>query len=158
MTEIRKVSAEELYPLRLAVLRNGSQNPADAYFSGDEEESSLHVALYEGGVLAAGGSLISSTNDFIGADNPYRVRGLAVYPEYRGNGYAKAILAYIEFYGFEEKKADVIWLYAREKAAGLYEKLGYVVSGEAVEIQGIGRHYLMYKAVCDYRPGCKGCH
>ena len=157
MIEIRKVGAEELYPLRLRVLRNGSVNPADAMFAGDEDEDSVHIALIDGGIVGCA-SLIRSSNEFLEAENPYRLRGVAVAPESRGKGYARAIAAYAEYCAFEEKNADILWFYARERAAAFYEKLGYKHTGDALDIEGIGTHFLMYKTVADFHPGCGGCH
>ena len=49
MIEIKRVRAEELYPMRLELLRGGSTDVSKAVFDGDDEKDSRHFMLREGG-------------------------------------------------------------------------------------------------------------
>ncbi|MDG1044947.1 MAG: GNAT family N-acetyltransferase, partial [Flavobacteriaceae bacterium] len=46
-----------------------------------------------------------------------------------------------------ERGLSGIWMNARIKAVGFYEKLGYCIHGNEFEIQGVGAHFKMRKKI-----------
>ena len=174
MIEIKRVGAEELYPIRLEVLRNGSKNTEDAVFAGDDAPMTMHAGIYCD-ELAGCVSVMEEYSEEISriADGVeiktdavrnagfgkllMRMRGLAVYEKFRGQGLSFSLVRYAEFFAFAEKGAAVLWLNAREHVVGLYEKMGYKKLGEPFNIENVGMHYLMYKPASEYSAGCKGC-
>lgn len=152
MIEIKRVRAEELYPMRLELLRGGSTDVSKAVFDGDDEKDSKHFMLREGGEEAGIVTVIRRSGEFEG--KVFQMRGLAVKEEKRRKGYAAALIKAAEYYVFIEMGAEILWLNSRTRVIGLYEKAGYKSSGELFEIEGVGEHILMYKKREDYKTGC----
>lgn len=174
MIEIKRVKAEELYPIRLKVLRNDSQNTVDAIFVGDNDSNTMHAGIYNEELMGCVSVMEEASDEItrlVEADESIpavlrmmgfgkrlmRMRGLAVYEQYRGQGLSFSLVRYAEFYAFAEKGASALWLNAREHVVGLYEKFGYKKIGDAFNIENVGMHYLMYKPASAYSAGCKGC-
>lgn len=141
MTMISRVSADEVYPIRQQVLRP-DQPPEAAVYPGDELESTYHMGLYEEGSLVGIVSLYPEGPEGYGLENAWRLRGMAVLPEYHGHGFGsmllQACMACASAQGGEQ-----LWCNARLKARTFYENQGLNIDGDAFEIPGIGPHYRM---------------
>lgn len=74
----------------------------------------------------------------------FRIRGMAVLPEYQGKGVGQKLLK-SGFKKLKRKSEQItgIWCNARVTATGLYKKFGMTTSGEQFEIPGTGPHYYM---------------
>ena len=143
MTEIKKISVEQTYPLRKEVLRKGMTLSHE--MAGDKDAASFHLGLFDNGQLHCIASFMSSEHpDFKGEH--YQLRGMATSEKARGRGYGSLILkAGLNELG--KRKANLLWCNAREVALDFYRKLGFKVHGEAFEVPQVGTHYMMYKAV-----------
>lgn len=151
MVEIKKVVARELYDIRLKVLREGKQDVSLAVFEGDDDATSAHFKLLESGQLAGCVSVIKEGK---GNENEYRLRGLAVYEEYRGKGYGISLIKMAEYYAFVTVGAEILWLNSRVHAEGLYLKQGYKKQGDVFMIENVGEHVLMIKNKSEYKTCC----
>jgi ribosomal protein S18 acetylase RimI-like enzyme len=61
-------------------------------------------------------------------------------------GYATELM--IEsFKELKGKGTDLLWCNARLGAVSFYESLGFNITGELFNIEGIGPHYYMYKEI-----------
>ncbi len=94
--------------------------------------------------MVAVGTLMKNGHSGHNLINAYQLRGMAVLNEYQSKGVGKFLLKHGEIV-LQEKRCDVLWMNAREKAVRFYEKSGYCSIGTAFDIPLIGTHYVMYK-------------
>ena len=89
-------------------------------------------------------TFLKNKNDVFSESNQYQLRGMAILPQFQGSKLGKKLL----FKAEDILGGNVLlWFNARESAQGFYSKYGYEVSGTAFEIEGIGRHFLMFKKI-----------
>ena len=138
---VRKISAEETYPLRKAELRKGMK--LTHRMAGDQDVETLHLGVFEEEKLVCIGSFMKASKDYF-SGNQYQLRGMATANDRQGKGYGKMILNEAEQV-LKDKQADVIWCNARLVAIDFYKKMGYRVQGSIFEVAEVGPHYMMYK-------------
>ena len=141
---IRKISAEETYPVRQQVLRPG--RPArEVFFEGDLEQTTFHLGYFDAEKLVGVTTGVLRKNAFFDAPLQYQLRGMAVLPAYRGKDLGKALLLEAEKLLKEQNPETLLWFNAREAAIGFYEKFGYRSIGEPFMIPNVCMHIVMYK-------------
>lgn len=141
---IQKVTAQDVLPLRVKILRpQGSVT--ECIFVGDNEESTLHLTCLAAGALIGIGSVIQESENGELGQNIWRIRGMAVDPSYRGRGIGAQILDSLIKY-VELNQGQKIWCNARTPAIGLYKKFGFHTHGEEFELPEIGPHYRMLRS------------
>ena len=157
---IKVIHAANTYPVRHPELREGKPIESCA-FEGDLLENTLHIGAYLGLELVGVASFMNQPTCFPTENNPSTVtqinsstsqlyemqlRGMAVLKAHHKKGIGAALLSY-----GEQKLKKIgyhgIWMNARIKAVGFYEKLGYLIHGDAFEIQGVGTHFKMNKKI-----------
>lgn len=145
MPEIKEINAQETYPVRHPVLRDG--HPIESCrFDGDDLETTKHFGYFDHGQLVGIASLFETHNKLFGTQKQFQLRGMAVLTGHQKKGIGENLVFHSEIYA-RRKKTGLIWFNAREIAAGFYRKLGYEIIGEPFEIPGIGRHYIMFKSL-----------
>ena len=140
---IKKVKSIDLYQLRNKVLRN---NKGIQYckFEGDEREDTVHFAVFKDNSIIGGVSLIkNNTNDIKSLKN-IQLRGMAVYKNYQKNKIGSLLLKKVDSHCIKNN-IDCIWMNARLEALGFYLKNGFTKTKKSFNIEGIGKHYFLYK-------------
>jgi GNAT superfamily N-acetyltransferase len=157
---IRPISAAATRPLRAEVLRPG-QPPDALVYPGDDHPDALHVGAFDLGPdgterlvgiatvhpeppPAAHRGVIPEDAYVYGA--AFRLRGMATRPEVRGAGHGRALLDAC-FERVRNRGATYLWCNARLVALAFYERMGLVPVGDQFEIEGIGPHYVMWRAM-----------
>lgn len=148
MIAVKPISSGQTIPIRHAVLRAGM--PVEAcYWDKDDDEGTFHL----GGYLndAHVGVCTFQREPFPDEDKPgYRLRGMAVLPEARGEGIGALMLASgedrVRNTGIEE-----VWCDARIGAAPFYRKYGWETVSGVFEISGAGPHFRMRKSLTGAR-------
>ena len=141
MIQIKKISAEETYPIRLEVLRKNI--PLPYKFNGDFDENTFHIGAYRNKKLIAVSSYMKAENkNFKGKQ--YQLRGMATLIESQGAGAGKLMLQEA-FSILAEMNIDVLWCNARLIAVDFYKKQGLETLGELFDIPLVGAHYVMFK-------------
>ncbi len=140
---IKKVKSEDLYSLRNKVLRN---NKGIQYckFEGDENESTVHFAAFKENLIIGGVSLIKNNTNKIKSLSIIQLRGMAVYKIYQKNKIGSLLLKKVESFCININ-IDFIWMNARLEAIEFYLKQGYVKTKKSFNIEGVGKHYFLYK-------------
>ena len=140
---IKKVKSEDLYSLRNKVLRN---NKGIKYckFEGDENESTVHFAAFKENLIIGGVSLIKNNTNKIKSLSNIQLRGMAVYKIYQKNKIGSLLLKKVESFCININ-IDFIWMNARLEAIEFYLKQGYVKTKKSFNIEGVGKHYFLYK-------------
>lgn len=141
---VRRVEAADVRPLRLEVLRPEQPAPA-AVYPGDDDQTTVHVAAFDGGGIVGIASLYAESR--AGGPQPaWRLRGMATSEQSRGRGVGRALLQFC----IDEVVArggGELWCNARTPAAEFYRRHGFEVVSEEFEIEGIGPHVVMSLAV-----------
>jgi predicted GNAT family N-acyltransferase len=135
---IRRITAEEVRPLRHSVLRPG-QAFGETLYPGDD--AALHLGAFDGDRLVGIASLYQE--DRVGGRaGGWRLRGMATDAGVRGAGYGATLLA-----GCVEAVAQAggteLWCNARIAAVGFYRRAGFEVVSEEFDVPGIGAHVVM---------------
>lgn len=139
--KIKKISAEETFPIRLEVLRKNS--PLPYQFNGDFDPETFHLGVFKNKHLIAVSSYMKvKKEDFKGKQ--YQLRGMATLEDFQGIGAGKLMVEEaIEI--LNAQKIDCLWCNARVVAVSFYEKNGFKTVGALFDIPHIGPHYLMVK-------------
>jgi predicted GNAT family N-acyltransferase len=141
MIQIKEISAEETFPIRLEVLRKNIPLPFE--FNGDFDSDTIHLGAFKNDKLIAVSSYMKANyKDFEG--NQYQLRGMATLTEYQGFGAGKLMLQKaIQI--LKEKNSNLLWCNARIAAVEFYKKQGFQTFGEKFDISYVGNHYVMFK-------------
>lgn len=141
MIEIKKISAEDTYAIRLEVLRKNI--PLPYKFNGDLDSDTFHLGAFKDGKLIAVSSFMKVKNkSFKGSQ--FQLRGMATLAEYQGFGIGKQLILKAEGI-LKPLKIDCLWCNARIIAVNFYKKQGFLTFGEVFDISLIGDHFIMYK-------------
>ena len=141
MIEIKKISAEETYAIRLEVLRKNIDLPYK--FNGDLDIETFHLGAFKEGELVAVSSFMKvKNNHFKGAQ--YQLRGMATLPQFQGLGMGKQLILKAEEI-LKALQINCLWCNARIIAVEFYKKQGFKTFGELFDIPLIGGHFVMYK-------------
>lgn len=141
---IRRISTDEVRPLRHRVLRPG-QRFEETLYPSDDDPATVHVGAFHGDRLVAIASVYRE--DRAGGLTPgWRLRGMATEPDVRGAGFGREVL---------ERCVDLVaqsgggelWCNARLPAVGFYRRGGFEVVGDEFDVAGIGPHVVMARAV-----------
>jgi GNAT superfamily N-acetyltransferase len=142
--EIRLISSAEAIPLRKKILRPEESTNAGVMYAGDDLSNTFHFGLFIDKKLCGVSSWLHEPFADFPAQNPYRLRGMAVESDLQGQGLGLKLLDHgVEF--LNQKNCDLIWFNARENAFSFYGKLGFVTHGPMFDIKGAGPHKVMYK-------------
>lgn len=141
MIQIKEISAEETFPIRLEVLRKNIPLPFE--FKGDFEVETFHLGAFKNDKLIAVSSYMKVNNkNFEG--NQCQLRGMATLTEYQGFGAGKLMLQKAVQI-LKEKNSNLLWCNARIAAIDFYKKQGFETFGKKFEISYVGKHYVMFK-------------
>jgi ribosomal protein S18 acetylase RimI-like enzyme len=145
MIKVQRITAQETYPLRLKVLRDGLQL-RDCVFEGDDLPDTWHVASFLDGEIVGIASLLhrplATVYGGAGGDGGWQLRGMATDPCVRGKGFGSPLVsACIEY--AKENGGTYVWCNARIGALGFYERLGFEILSEEFDIHGVGPHRVM---------------
>lgn len=142
MIAAREITARETIAIRHSVLREGM--PVEScYWDKDEAEGTFHLGGFVNDTHAGVCTFQIDTHPLTG-ERAYRLRGMAVLPEYRGYGVAALMLSAGEDRALRRGFAEA-WLDARIGAVGFYEKYGWSKVGDEFDIPTAGPHYRMIK-------------
>ncbi len=137
------ISTEMTFPLRLEVLWKHKKTFKECRLDTDDIKTTFHVGVMKEGKIVSVGTFLEQRNKTFNEEKQYRLRAMATLPIMKNSGYGKQI---VEFACKELKnrKIEILWCDAREKAVGFYEKLGFQTKGDFYDIPLIGKHKLMY--------------
>jgi len=139
---IRVISSEDTYPLRHKILR--PHRPyLEIVYDTDHELDTFHIGAYiNGGLVGIVSFNKDNLEDFPGAH--YRLRAMAVLPEYRKNRIGRKIVEYgISL--LKEKSVNLVWCKGRVNVQGYYEQIGFMSYGETFDYPDLGAHIILYK-------------
>ena len=140
--QIKHIDPEETWRLRHEILRPNQPLSSCAY-PGDHLPQAFHLGAYCEGKLVGIASLSPEADSKVRANNPFRLRGMAVVPEFRRQEVGRNLLMVAQS-ELRNKEADVLWCRARQVAFHFYLNNNFVFCSEMYEIEGIGPHKTMF--------------
>ena len=127
---VRRARADEIFPLRHAVLRPGRPESASVYA---EDDTAVHIGAWADDVLVGCATVFPDPwrgTDAQPAENAaWRLRGMAVDPSTHRAGIGRQVLAAVVD-AATTGGAPLLWANARTTALPFYEAAGWTVAGE----------------------------
>lgn len=146
MIEIRRVSAEDVRPLRRRVLRAGLPKQ-NVEFAGDDAADTFHAGAFVGGRLVAVATVLRRPPPGDPAvTTAWQVRGMATEPAARGRGLGGELLERCLEH-VARSGGELVWCNARIRAVSFYERHGFVSEGDVFDIVDLGPHMRMRRRV-----------
>lgn len=142
MIQVKEISLQETYPIRLTVLRP-NKTLADCVFAHDEDRSTFHLGVFVEDKLVCTGSFYMQKHPYFKDEDQCQLRGMATLPEYQGKGMGKRLIQKALELLFA-RNLELFWCNARSTAIGFYQGQGLQTIGNEFEVSGIGPHYVMY--------------
>jgi predicted GNAT family N-acyltransferase len=138
--QIRPANSSEIIDLRHRVLRAGLPREA-AIFDGDDLPTTKHfLAEHDGKIIACATMLLNQWQ----GEAAWQVRGMAVEPNFRGQGIGRQLLATIESGAGDVR---LLWCNARVPAMEFYRSAGWAIASDEFEIPSAGPHFKMIKSL-----------
>lgn len=138
---IKRITAEELRPLRKKLLRPTLEY-SQLFYYGDEEKNTFHAGAFDNGLLVGIASICHENKPNDNTPDSWRLRGMAVEHEYRrkkiGHHILSSCIDHVKNQGGKH-----IWFNARLVAVDFYKTFGFQITSELFEIEDIGPHYNM---------------
>jgi predicted GNAT family N-acyltransferase len=133
---------QAVLPLRALVLREGKLSPEACINEGDDEPLTFHTGCIDanGSVVAIATCMQENYPGYNGLG--YRLRGMAVHPDWQRKGLGDKALSKALFI-LQERKAAYLWCNARKVAYDFYTQAGFDFISDEFEIPGIGPHKVM---------------
>lgn len=141
MIQIKRISAQETFPIRLEVLRKNIPLPYE--FNGDFDEDTFHLGAFKNDKLIAVSSFMKASDKQFEGEQ-YQLRGMATLEQFQGLGAGKLMME-TAFEILKALKTNCLWCNARIVAVPFYEKLGLNIIGEPYNLKHIGMHFVMFK-------------
>lgn len=140
---IKRVSVNDILPLRKSVLRDGtpSSNPR---YPEDDNDDSVHLAAFIDGVVIATSTWLPRPWPHEANHPATQLRGMAVAKSHQGSGIGGRLLRA----GIDravESGSRIVWARARDTALYFYERHGFQVVGDQFidEATGVGHHLVV---------------
>lgn len=137
---VKTITPPETYPIRQKVLRP-TQTIEDCKYPGDLENTSHHLGIFKNELQAGIASIYNQDEHGRASPGIWRIRGMAVLPEFQSHGLGAQLLEGLLSYA-KSMRATRIWCNARVTAQGFYTKFGMQSEGKQFNIEPIGPHYV----------------
>lgn len=135
--QIRACDVTVIRDLRWKVLRPNEPDASRVSYEGDTATSTIHLADFRDDVPV--GCITLMQQDLAPHTQCFRLRALAVLPEFQRQGLGSALIREAERHAWEAG-AKTIWLSGRTHHTMFYRQRGYEVSGQTYDIPGTGMH------------------
>lgn len=145
MTKVRiqESQLEPIIEIRHKVLRE-NQPRSSCYYPEDLYKNTIHFAAYYDDTIIGSASIYKEQHPDFSLKQSWRIRGMAVLPQYRNHGTGSELLTTCVNHAIR-LNGEVIWCNARTNAVKFYKRSGFKVVGKEFEIENIGPHFLLAK-------------
>lgn len=130
--------------LRTRILRP-NQPIENCQYPGDDDVNTFHLGVIRGARILSSGTFMKEMSPrFPGAENSYRLRGMATDKDFQNLGFGRMIIEAAQF-ELQKRNCDLLWFNARVSAEIFYRKMGFLAVEEIFDIPLAGPHKVMYK-------------
>jgi ribosomal protein S18 acetylase RimI-like enzyme len=143
---VQVISPEQTHALRHSVLRP-NQGLADCAYSLDHAQSSFHVGYVVNDRVVGVGSLFQESPEGEMDPGAWRIRGMAVLPECRGQGIGGFILEALIAHARCDTIEGEIWCNGRLAVKEFYERYGFRQVAEVFDLPPIGPHVVLSRSL-----------
>jgi ribosomal protein S18 acetylase RimI-like enzyme len=140
---IRIIAAQEVIPLRRAVLRPG-RPVCECIFAHDDDSETRHFGAFVNGVMVGVSSAYHRPLPGTTDDGAWQLRGMAVLENAQHRGVGSALLRACCDH-VVERGGTLVWFNARSGAVPFYTKHGFEIVGAEFIIPDVGPHYVMQR-------------
>ena len=142
-SRVVRITTDDLLPLRMAVLRDGTPSQ-DPTYKQDNFPGCVHLGIYEKTELVACSSWIPQAWPLDETRSAIQLKGMAVAKRVQGSGIGAELLR-AGIRHCEDHGAHYIWARARDSALNFYTQNGFDVLGEQFvdEATGMSHHLVM---------------
>jgi len=127
--DLVELSLDEVQALRHVVLRPGLDEQIVVESCNDHLEGAAHFGVREGGAVIAIGSISPDPHPSGGGFGWWRLRMMAVHPDFAGKGLGSVVLGACARHA-AENGGVAMWANARMTAVGFYMRNGWMFDGE----------------------------
>lgn len=142
-SQIKIINSADCVDLRQKVLRPGLPRQ-ESIFDCDAWPETFHLGFFKQGRLAGIATFFPEKYAAFKAEKPFRLRGMAVDPQFHRQGIGRQLLSAGEN-ELQVKKVDLLWFNARENAFAFYQSMGFQFVTDLFDIPGVGPHKVMLK-------------
>lgn len=136
---------EQTHDLRHRLLRP-NQDIKEMEYSGDRDQYTYHCAAIVDGKYVGVASIYKEDLAGQASGTGWRIRGMCVEVEFRGRNYGLHLLGNCVSHA-RSAGGTYVWCNARKAAVGFYIVEDFEAIGEEFEIEGIGTHQVLIKAL-----------
>jgi GNAT superfamily N-acetyltransferase len=151
LTEIRKAKLGEVIRVRRDILRPG-ESAEVTISSVDRHPDTTHFVAILNGRIVGVASSGPEAFPFENVGSAWRLRGLAVYPEYRRTGIGSSLLGALRSH-LGECGCEFWWAYARSSALQTYLRVGFAAYGGQFDLPPTGPHNTIIMQIA--QPGAR---
>jgi predicted GNAT family N-acyltransferase len=148
---VRPIQTAETYDLRHTVLRP-TQALAECQYPLDDSPGACHIGCFANDVLVGVGTIFREDQNGRTDRDVWRIRGMAVAPQWRGKGAGGKILRALIAHAETQSRKGQIWCNGRANVRDFYTRFGFAQVGDAFELPHIGLHVVLVKSF----PGSAG--
>lgn len=145
MIAVKEIPPELTYDIRHTVLRAGLPRES-CYWDTDRLPGAFHLGGWLDGRQTGAATFLPEPYPDGPDGQAYRLRGMAVLPEARGQGVG-ALMLLAGTDRIRQRKIGLLWCDARTGAVDFYLRHGWERHGELFEIPTAGPHYRMTKVL-----------
>lgn len=146
---LERLAAEQVQPLRTEILRPHFDEGRLCEFPQDHHHDTAHYGIVDDDFA------VHAVVTYIHNECPHKpgvealqLRGMCVDEPMQGHGLGERLLeGSLGQLAVSFPSAKIVWCNARTSAVGFYEKMGFETSGEEFEVDEIGPHVVMCKAL-----------
>lgn len=140
--QVRRISPQQAWPLRHAVLRPWQSLDA-VRFHKDDDPLSAHFGAFADHALVGVTSILPQSPPHAEVAGAWQLQGVAVLEELRGTGCGSALIEACLDYAISQA-GRLVWANGRTTALGFYNALGFhAIGDEYVTVSG--PHYLVLR-------------
>jgi GNAT superfamily N-acetyltransferase len=143
---IATASTQDILPLRMKVLREGTPSQ-DPRYTEDDWEITTHLALYQHDEIVGTSSWLTKNFPLPHAHSnnfDTQLRGMAIDQSLQSTGLGAELLLY-GIHIAQRNGAGIVWARARDNALRFYERNGFTTVGDAFTDEATGMsHHLVY--------------
>jgi thiamine transport system ATP-binding protein len=141
----RVLSTEDVLPLRLRVLRDGTPS-RDPRYPEDDLDGTVHLGTVRDGRVVATSTWLPRPCPVAPDERAVQLRGMAVDPALQGSGVGRALLR-AGTARAHDGGATLVWARARDTALGFYSSEGFETVGDAFmdDSTGLSHHLVLLR-------------
>lgn len=138
------IAAAATVPLRHAVLRP-MQTPADCVYPLDEAPGTHHAGAWLDDRLVGVASVFDEAEDGAGGRGEWRLRGMAVDPDFRGRHVGASLLHAVIAHCALQQEGGLLWCNGRTEVEPFYRRFGFVRMGAPFDLPPLGPHVVLHR-------------